>query len=100
MRYGSGMKGKIAEAMVCGLPVVTTPVGAEGMDLSDGVNAMVASTPEELAERVVRLLRDEAVWQRVASAAREQARARWSPEVLGPAAVEIVRSLAASPRDA
>jgi hypothetical protein len=40
------MKGKIGEAMAAGLPVVTTPIGAEGMGLVDGMSALISSTAE------------------------------------------------------
>jgi glycosyltransferase involved in cell wall biosynthesis len=40
---GSGTKYKLLEALAMGRPVVTTPVGAEGLDLEDGVNAAVAA---------------------------------------------------------
>ena len=41
LRFGSGMKGKIGEAMAYGLPSVTTSIGAEGMGLVDGVDALL-----------------------------------------------------------
>jgi glycosyltransferase involved in cell wall biosynthesis len=31
LRFGAGIKGKLADAMLCGTPSVTTPIGAEGM---------------------------------------------------------------------
>jgi O-antigen biosynthesis protein len=93
MRFGSGMKGKVAEAMACGLPVVTTPIGAEGMDLRDGETAMIGDSAEELASRIVRLCRDHELWTRMAAAARAEASRKWSPEAVGRAAVEFLRSL-------
>jgi len=41
LRYGAGLKGKVGQAMSAGLPVVTTSVGAEGMDI-DGPNPVAA----------------------------------------------------------
>ncbi len=32
LRYGAGMKGKVTQSLAAGLPVVTTPIGAEGLD--------------------------------------------------------------------
>ena len=93
MRFGSGIKGKVAEAMACGLPVVTTPIGAEGMDLRDGDTAMIGETAAELAAKVVLLCRDHELWRRVAVHARAEAARKWSPEAVGRAAVEFLRSL-------
>jgi glycosyltransferase involved in cell wall biosynthesis len=97
MRFGSGMKGKVAEAMACGLPVVTTPIGAEGMDLRDGETAMIGDSAEELASRIVRLCRDHELWTRMAAAGRAEASRKWSPEAVGRAAVEFLRSLPPRP---
>ena len=58
MRLGSGMKMKIVEALGAALPVVSTSVGADGMDLlAPGEDLVVADEPEEFARQVIRLLR-------------------------------------------
>ncbi|MHB8056991.1 MAG: glycosyltransferase [Desulfuromonadaceae bacterium] len=56
LRYGAGMKGKIGEAMAHGVPVVTTSVGAEGMGLVHGENALIADSSQEFAAAVLELL--------------------------------------------
>jgi glycosyltransferase involved in cell wall biosynthesis len=66
LRYGAGMKGKIGHAMSLGLPVVTTSIGAEGMELVDGEHVLVADEPEAFAAAVVRLHQDELLWARLA----------------------------------
>jgi glycosyltransferase involved in cell wall biosynthesis len=53
---GSGTKYKILEAMAMARPVVTTPVGAEGLDLVDGRHAAIALDLDRFAERVALLL--------------------------------------------
>jgi glycosyltransferase involved in cell wall biosynthesis len=65
LRYGAGMKGKVGQAMSLGLPVVTTQIGAEGMQLKDNAHALIADTPEAFAAAVVRLYNDEALWKRI-----------------------------------
>jgi glycosyltransferase involved in cell wall biosynthesis len=65
LRFGGGMKGKIGEAMSFGLPVVTTSTGIEGFGLEANVDALVADTPQEFADAVIRLLRDRDYLERV-----------------------------------
>ena len=69
LRYGGGLKGKIGEAMACGLPVVTTSVGTEGFGLSPGTNVLVGDTPEAFAKAVVELIRDRELYENVRKAA-------------------------------
>jgi len=56
LRFGAGIKGKIADAWAAGTPVVTTPIGAEGMTLSTGdFTGMVADTEAEFVRDSVEL---------------------------------------------
>lgn len=70
LRYGAGMKGKVGQSMAHGLPVVATPVGAEGMGLRDNVHVLVAEEEEGFAAHVLRLLRDDALWSRLSAVGR------------------------------
>jgi GT2 family glycosyltransferase/SAM-dependent methyltransferase/glycosyltransferase involved in cell wall biosynthesis len=65
IRYGAGVKGKVYTAMSYGAPVVTTSVGAEGIGLRPGLDALVADTPEGLAADIVRVFEDAALEQRL-----------------------------------
>jgi sugar transferase (PEP-CTERM/EpsH1 system associated) len=58
LQSGSGSRLKILEAMAVGLPVVSTAVGAEGLNLEPGREIAIGDTPEEFARAVVDLLRD------------------------------------------
>jgi len=60
--HGAGIKGKVVEALQRGTPVVTTPIGAEGLGLTDGHDAFVATDAAGLADAITRLLVDEALW--------------------------------------
>jgi sugar transferase (PEP-CTERM/EpsH1 system associated) len=55
---GGGSRVKVIEAMALGTPVVSTPKGAEGLEVVDGEHLLVARSPAEFAEQAVRLLRD------------------------------------------
>jgi glycosyltransferase involved in cell wall biosynthesis len=67
LRYGAGAKGKVATALSLGLPMVVTPVAAEGMALVHGEHVLVGSDPVEIAEHVGRLCTDDALWARLSA---------------------------------
>ncbi|MDO4888433.1 MAG: glycosyltransferase [Actinomycetaceae bacterium] len=68
LRYGAGVKGKVGEALSWGLPMVTTSIGAEGMDLVDGVTARIADDAEGFARAIVELVGDDRQWQGISTA--------------------------------
>jgi GT2 family glycosyltransferase/glycosyltransferase involved in cell wall biosynthesis len=82
LTYGAGLKGKVTQALAYGLPVVTTPIGAEGLDAVDGEHMLIGETPEELADRVVRVLCDDESWHRLSSAGQRLIGERCSPELM------------------
>jgi O-antigen biosynthesis protein len=95
LRFGSGMKGKVGEAMANGLPVVITGIAAEGMELRDGDTALIADSPQEFACAVARLLRDEALHDRLSRNGRHAARTRWSEAVVGEQILALIKTLPA-----
>lgn len=67
LRYGAGVKGKVNLSMSRGQPVVATPAAVEGTQARDGEDVLVASDPQAFADAVVRLYRDEALWNRLSA---------------------------------
>ncbi len=67
LRYGAGVKGKVNMAMSYGLPVVATSAAVEGMHVRDGEDVLVADDAAAFAAHVVRLYRDEALWNRLSA---------------------------------
>ncbi len=61
IRFGAGIKGKIADAWAAGIPVVTTPIGAEGMEASGGAPfaGVVAKSEAEFVNESAALYQDE-----------------------------------------
>lgn len=55
LRVGSGIRMKILEAGACGVPVVSTHVGAEGLMINEGEDILLADTAEEFVDAIVRL---------------------------------------------
>ena len=78
LRFGAGIKGKIGTALSHGLPVITTSIGAEGMDLLPGEGVQVADDPEAFADLVADLYGHPEVWERESRGAVEFARRRYS----------------------
>lgn len=68
-RIGSGIRLKILEAMALRRPVVSTPVGCEGIEAEPGRHLLVADTPDAFAACVVRLLRQPEARERLTAAA-------------------------------
>jgi glycosyltransferase involved in cell wall biosynthesis len=77
--HGAGVKGKVVESLMTGTPVVTTPIGAEGLGLRHREHAVIADTPGDLAAGLAHLLTDADEWQRLADAGHELASARHDP---------------------
>jgi len=77
---GAGLKGKVLDAISHGVPCVLSPVAAEGTGLTEGVDCLIANSPEEWADRVFRLYNDEALWNRLSVNAHKLARTSHSFE--------------------
>ena len=65
LRIGSGTRLKILEALAMGKAIVSTSVGAEGLDLKDGEEIFIADEPEAFADAVTRLLTDTSLRRRI-----------------------------------
>ncbi|MFO1492825.1 MAG: glycosyltransferase [Kiritimatiellia bacterium] len=78
VRTGSGLRGKLLEAMAMGLPVVTTSIGAEGVPVFQGQNGFLADTPAIMARTVDLLLQDDDLRTMTGRNARTLAETRFS----------------------
>ncbi len=68
IRSGKGTRYKVLEAMITGTPVVATTLAAEGLDLENGSNVLIADTSSALAAATVRLLKDAQLQQKLGRA--------------------------------
>jgi len=82
LRIGGGTRLKIYEAMAAGKAVVSTSIGAEGLDVHHGRDIILADNPESFSEAVSGWLRDESLRQKYERAAAELA-ARYDWAVIG-----------------
>jgi glycosyltransferase involved in cell wall biosynthesis len=83
LRTGAGSRLKIPEAMAAGVPVISTRLGAEGLDLVPEEHFLAAETPEEFAAAVHRLLASPQLWQRLSETGRRLARDRFDWRRMG-----------------
>ena len=90
LRYGAGVKGKVNLAMSYGLPVVATPPSVEGMHLVPGEDVLVADDAEAFAAAIARIYRDEALWEKLAAAGRENIRRHFSRDVARSAITRLI----------
>lgn len=68
LRFGAGAKGKVASSLANGVPVVSTFVGAEGMQLTPGTNVLVADDEEGFAASLVEVLSSDRLWHQLSAA--------------------------------
>jgi glycosyltransferase involved in cell wall biosynthesis len=67
LRFGGGIKGKIVTSLSYGVPVVATTIAAEGMQLMHDENILVADSPSDIADQVLRACSDPVLWQKLSS---------------------------------
>jgi polysaccharide biosynthesis protein PslH len=70
MRIARGVQNKILEAMAMGVPVVTTPLGFEGISAAPGKDLFVEDLPERFAQRVIELMLDRRLRKAVSESSR------------------------------
>jgi len=85
LRLGGGTRLKIVEAMAMGKPIVSTRLGAEGIDAVPGRDLLIEDEPEDFAAAVNRLLAEPCLAARIGQSARKLAveRYAWSGAARG-----------------
>jgi glycosyltransferase involved in cell wall biosynthesis len=94
LRIGSGTRLKILESFAHRVPVVSTTLGAEGLDVVDGVHLLLADTPESIAGACARLQGDPELRRRLVDAAQERYRERYAAAAARDRIRELVDSVA------
>lgn len=94
LRSGGGMRVKILEALARGIPIVSTTIGCEGIDLTPGKHLLVADTPSEFADAVTLLLRDPEFGARLAAAGYQRVLERYDWRAVCPAMDAVYAQIA------
>ncbi|MBU2877767.1 glycosyltransferase [Aliiglaciecola lipolytica] len=77
---GSGIKGKVLEAMAYQVPCVLSDVAAEGTGLTNGLNTLIAKEPQEWVDEIIKLYDDQKLWQSFAENSQLLAKENYSFE--------------------
>lgn len=93
LRSGSGVRVKILNALAMGLPVVSTSVGAEGLDVVHGEHLLIADSAEHFADAVVSVLSDSRLAERLGANGRELVCEKYSWSKVGAVLLEKFRLL-------
>jgi hypothetical protein len=97
LRFGSGTRLKILEAFAHRIPVVSTTVGAEGLDVRDGEHLLLADTTESFAAACARLLEDRELRAHLIDNASRLLSARYTSANAQAHIVDAVRRLTGQP---
>jgi polysaccharide biosynthesis protein PslH len=98
LRLGSGTRLKIPEAMSLGNPVVSTTLGAMGLNVTSGVDIALADEPGDFASEVLRLMGNSDHFHAVRIAARKLVDERYDWRVIGRKMDESIDALVADAR--
>jgi polysaccharide biosynthesis protein PslH len=90
VRAGGGMRVKIVDGWQWALPVISTTIGAEGIQVCDGENILLADSPQEFAAAVLRVLADDALAASLRSNGRRWVETHYNWRTVYPAAVDPV----------
>jgi glycosyltransferase involved in cell wall biosynthesis len=83
LRIGGGTRLKILEAMAMGKAVVSTNIGAEGLELKDGEHLLLADTPEDFARKIILLLNNRELRERLEECGRRFVREKYDWKIAG-----------------
>ena len=94
LRYESGTRFKILEAGACGIPVVSTTLGAEGLSVQDGEHVLIADSAPQFAKCAIDILTQPALGASLGQRLQELVRASYSIQALSSQAVQILNLVA------
>lgn len=97
IRFGTGAKTKGLALLAHGLPFAATPRGVDGLGVREGDGALIAEDAAGFAAAVVRLYRDQALWERLAAAGQAHAAQHLSASRLSERIRETLAAVLAAP---
>jgi len=95
LRYGAGVKGKIASSMAAGLPVVSSEMGVEGMSLSNNSDIIVSKieNSDTFSNDIINLYYDEKKWNRIRKAGLISSKKLWGAKAASQEISKIFKTI-------
>jgi sugar transferase (PEP-CTERM/EpsH1 system associated) len=93
LRIASGMRVKILNAMACGIPVVSTSIGVEGVEVKNGENILIADTPKDFADNVIKSLDERDLSEKISLNARRLVEEKYEWRIVGKKINELFSSI-------
>ncbi|HKI59642.1 MAG TPA: glycosyltransferase family 4 protein [Mariprofundaceae bacterium] len=93
LRFGAGIKGKLADAMLAGTPSISTSVGAEAMHGELDWCGSIEDDPEAFAEAAITIYRDQQLWHRAQQSGFAIVRQRFNKERNGAALIQRINDM-------
>ena len=93
LRFGAGMRQKILEAWAMEKCVVSTRIGAEGLDCEDNNNILIADEAETMARKIIHALQDPAKVEQIAKKGRDTVVKQHNPDMLAQNYFDAVESV-------
>jgi len=90
---GSGMRVKIIQGMALGRTIISTSIGAEGIDCTDGKNILIADTPEEFLSKINDCINDGAYCSSIGDEAKRLVAEKYSNQAIGERVVAFLQNI-------
>ena len=90
LRFGAGVKGKVLESMASGLPVIATPIAAEGIGARDGYHLAVGELENEFICKLLEVYKESSLWRKLQNNGRQLISENFSFQVVENILKELV----------
>lgn len=90
---GGGMRVKIVEALCAGKAVISTTIGAEGINYIKNKNIVIADTPEEFASAILNFCHDHDFLKLIQEGALKLAKQDFDPLKIGDSIIEFYKNM-------
>ena len=95
LRAGGGTRLKILEAMALGRPVVSTSIGCEGLEVTDGKNILIADDPRDFANKVIQVINSKIMREYISNNARQLVETQYNWDVIAQKYLHLLAALTA-----